>query len=102
MIQKFVTKFNFSYFSYLDFTFSKISIQYVNSTIWDFDVSIVPVTLKIPDLGPIEGMGVSLRRYGSPTMSILSSAPRGLLTPTMGRGANSGEGGGGNWACYFV
>jgi len=71
-------------------------------TIWDFDVSIVPVILKIPDLGPIEGMEVSLRHYSSLTTSILSSAPSGLLTPTMGRGANAGEGGSGNWACYFV
>ena len=69
-------------------------------TIWDFDVSIVPGILNTTELDPIESIEESLGHNSSPTTSILSSAPSGLLTPMMASasGSHSGEAGGGNWA----
>ena len=65
-------------------------------TICDFDVSTVPGILNTTELNPIDSMAESLGHNSSPTTSILSSAPSGLLTPTMASGSNSGEASG-NW-----
>ena len=69
-------------------------------TIWDFDVSTVPGILNRTELDPIESIEESLGHNSSPTTSILSSAPSGLLTPPMASasGSHSGEACGGNWA----
>jgi len=67
-------------------------------TIWDFDVSTVPGILNTTELDPIESMEEPLGHNSSPTTSILSSAPSGLLTLTMASGSNSVEASGGNWA----
>jgi len=67
-------------------------------TIWDFDVSTVPGILNTTELDPIESIEESLGQNSSPATSILSSAPSGLLTPTMASDSNSGAAGGGNWA----
>lgn len=69
-------------------------------TIWDFDVSTVPGILNTTELNQIESIEGPGGHNSSPTTSILSSAPSGLLTPTIPSGSNSvsGETGGGNWA----
>ena len=64
----------------------------------DFDVSTVPSILNATELDPIESIEESLEHNSCPTTSVLSSAPCGLLTPTMASGSNSGEMGGRSWA----
>jgi len=54
--------------------------------------------LNTSNLGSIEHSDDLLGHDISPTTSILSSAPRGHLTPTHARASNSGEGVSGNWA----
>jgi len=67
-------------------------------TIGDFDVNTSPSMLNTANLGPIPQGEGSLGHDTSPTTSILSRAPNGLLTLTRGSGSNSGEGVSGNWA----
>ena len=73
-------------------------------TIWDFDISTVPGILNTTELDPIESFEESIGHNSSPTTSILSSAPSGLLTLTMASatGSHSGEAGGGNWADWRI
>lgn len=93
--------FFYIYYFYLN-TLSSMSIPLKVSesqeTIWDFDVNTVPGMLDTTNLGPIPHGEGSLVHDTSPTTSILSRAPSGLLTPTHASGSNSGEGASGNWA----
>ena len=66
-------------------------------TIWDFDVNVVPEILNTVDLDPAPISQVPFSHNSSPTTSVLSSAPSGLLTPTLASGSNSAEGEGVNW-----
>jgi len=66
-------------------------------TIWDFDVNVIPGILNTVDLELEPNTEVLFSHNSSPTRSILSSAPCGLLTPTFASGSNSGEGAGVNW-----
>jgi len=75
-----------------------LEVSESQETIWDFDVSTVSGMLNAPNLGSIQNRGDLLGPDSSPTTSILSSAPSGLLTPTHASGSNSGEGACGNWA----
>lgn len=75
-----------------------LEVSESQETIWDFDVNTVPGMLNTTNLGPIPHGEGSLGHDTSPTTSILSSAPSGLLTPTHASGSNSGEGVSGNWA----
>jgi len=75
-----------------------LEVSESQETIWDFDVTTVPGMLNTSNLGPIQHSEELLGHDSSPTNSILSSAPSGLLTPTHAGGSNSGEGVTGNWA----
>lgn len=67
-------------------------------TIWDFDVTAVPEMLNSVDLGPAQIALGPCSHNSSPSTSVLSSTPSGLLTPTLASASNSGEGGGANWS----
>jgi len=75
-----------------------LEVSESQETIWDFDVTTVPGMLNRSNLGPIQHSEELLGHKSSPTNSILSSAPSGLLTPTHAGGCNSGEGVTSNWA----
>jgi len=75
-----------------------LEVSESQETIWDFDVTTVPGMLNTSNLGAIQRSDKLLGHEISPTTSILSSAPSGLLTPTYAGGSNSGDGVGGNWA----
>ena len=75
-----------------------LEVSESQETIWDFDVTTVLGMLDTSNLGPIEQSDELLSHDISPTTSILSSAPSGLLTPTLAGGSNTGEGVSGNWA----
>jgi len=75
-----------------------LEVSESQETIWDFDVITVPGMLNMSNLGPIQRSDERLGHEISPTTSIWSSAPSGLLTPTNASGSNSGDAVGGNWA----
>jgi len=76
----------------------RLKVSESQETIWDFDVTTVPGMLNTSNLGPIQHSEELLGHNSSPTNSILSSAPSGLLTPMDAGGSNSGDGVTGNWA----